>query len=463
MAHIAEHIFRAYDIRGREGEGELTEEAFELLGRAYGTYLARKGVDTLVIGHDSRGTSEAYSAAAVRGLVATGRKVIDIGTCLTPMSYWAQFYFKTEGGMMITASHNPVGWNGAKFASGMAQALGGDALKELYDMVVAEDFIQQEGGSVEVQDIKEQYFEDILSRVKIAKGFKVVVATGNGTAGLFGPELLRRAKCEVIERYTEVDPTYPHYTPNPAEVEMMEDLGEVVRAEGADYGVAFDGDGDRVGIVDENGETISPDRLLIFLAKLLLNEKAGATVVFDVTSTQAIAEEVGANGGTAIMSATGHSNMKATMQKVSADLGGEASGHMFFTHGYYGFDDASYAALKLVEFFSTQDKAISELVAQLPQYVATPRYYVEVADAVKFDVVKKLTEQFKGEGYEVADMDGARVSFEEGWGIVRASNTTPALVVRCEAKTQERLDEILQIFKDKLSVFEGVGGEWKAG
>jgi phosphomannomutase/phosphoglucomutase len=463
MAHIAEHIFRAYDIRGRESQDELNEESLELIGRAYGTYLARKGVESVVVGHDSRATSDAFSRAAIRGLLMSGRKVLDLGTCLTPMMYWAQYHFKTEGGFMITASHNPVGWNGAKCASGYSQVLGGEELKKLYQMVRDEDFESHEGSSVEEVDIKEEYFIDLLSRVNVRKKFRMVVNTGNGTAGLFAPELLRRTHGEVIERNTTVDPTYPNYTPNPAETEMMEDTGRVVLERGADFGVAFDGDGDRVGIVDEKGETVSPDRLLIFLAKLLLKEKEGATVVYDVTSTQAIDEAVTQDGGKAVMSATGHSNMKATMAKVGADLGGEASGHMFFTHGYYGFDDASYAALKLVEFFSQQDVAISELVATLPQYVATPRYYVEATDEAKFDVVKELTQQFKDEGYEVADMDGARVSFEGGWGIVRASNTTPALVVRCEAKTEERLDEILQIFKDKLSAFEGVGGEWKAG
>jgi len=463
MAQIAEHIFRAYDIRGREGEGELTEDAFELLGRAYGTYLARRGVDTLVVGHDSRGTSSAYSAAAIKGLVATGRNVIDIGTCLTPMSYWAQFYFKTEGGMMVTASHNPVGWNGAKFSSGMAQTLGGDALHELYEMIVNEDFLQQEGGSVKQEDIKEAYFEDILGRVKIAKGFKLVVSTGNGTAGLFAPELIRRTGCEVVELNTNVDPTYPNYTPNPAEKEMMEDTGRMVRESGADFALAFDGDGDRVGIVDENGETISPDRFFIFLVRLLLAEKPGAIIVFDVTSTQAIAEETTKLGGNPIIAPTGHTKIKAKMEEVGADMAGEASGHMFFAHNYYGFDDASYAALKLLEFFASSDKKISELVATLPQYYAGPRWYAEAGDDVKFDIVVKLVAQFKDEGYTVVDVDGARVIFEDGWGLVRASNTIPALVLRFEAKSEERLQEIEQLFREKLSSFDGVGKEWKAG
>lgn len=450
-------------MRGRESENELHPAALELLGKAYGTYLERRGVKMAVIGHDSRATSSSFHEAAMRGLRSTGRSVIDLGTILTPMMYWAQHHFDTEGGMMITASHNPVGWNGVKFASGLSQTLGGDALQQLYTMIREDDFIEREEGAVRQEDIKKEYIEDLVGRVSLERKFKIVVNTGNGTAGLFVPDLLRAAGCEVIEHNTQPDPTYPHYTPNPAEVEMMEDTARVVVANGADLGFAFDGDGDRVGLVDERGTVVSPDCYLIFLARLVLERVPGAKIIFDVKSSQALKEDIEAHGGVGIMAPTGHSKIKAVMQRENAELAGEASGHVFFKYNYYGFDDASFAALTLLEYFSKENKTISEFVASVPSYIATPTYYAQTPDDKKVHVVDELIKEFKREGYEVDETDGAKVMFEHGWGLVRVSNTVPALTLRFEAKTQEELDVIEGIFREKIGRFEEVSGEWVAG
>lgn len=465
MAEISKTIFRAYDIRGRESDEELNVDSLELLGRAYGTYLARNNIKTLVVGHDSRATSEDFHQAAIRGLISTGRNVIDLGTILTPMMYWAQYHFKTKGGMMITASHNPVGWNGAKLASDFSETLGGEDLHKIYQMIIEDDFMASEAsevGLITKESIRDLYTKDLVGRVSIKKKFTILVNTGNGTAGLFSPDLLREAGCNVIEHNTKPDSTYPNYTPNPAEVEMMEDTSKRVLEEKADLGLAFDGDGDRVGLVDEKGNVVWPDRYMIFLSRLVLEKKPGAKIIYDVKSSKALEEDIAAHGGIGIMAPTGHSKIKAVMHKEKAELAGELSGHVFFKYNYYGFDDASFAALNLLQYFSSEDKTISEFVAGTPYYVSTPTYYAETPDDKKAGVVQELVEEFKNEGYEVNEIDGAKVMFEDGWGLVRVSNTVPALTLRFEAQTQERLSELEQMFRDKLSRFEYVSQEWKA-
>ena len=465
MANINESIFREYDIRGRESQEELNISSLELIGRAYGTYLARKGVETVVIGNDSRATSEEFREAAMRGLMFTGRKVINIGTVMTPMMSWAQFYFKTEGGIMITASHNPKGWNGAKLANGYASTLGGSELKKLYEMIIEDDFAENKGGDIRKEDIKSEYIKDLTSRVDIKKEFKVVVSTGNGTAGLFAPDLLREAGCEVIERHTKPNADFPNYTPNPADTEMMEDTAKVVLENSADFGLAFDGDGDRLGLTDEKGSIVWPDKFAIFLARLILEEKPGAKIIYDVKSSKALTEDIEARGGKPIMAPTGHSNIKRVMKEEGAELGAELSGHVFIKHNYYGFDDASMAALILVEYFSQQEKPVSDLEKETPQYISSPGYNAATPDDKKFKVVEEITEEFKEEGYDVIDIDGARVNFKEleGWGLARVSNTSPNITLRFEAKTEENLKKIEDIFREKLSRYDFVAKEWIAG
>ena len=462
--HINKSIFRQYDIRGREGE-ELNPKIFELIGKAYGTYLVRKSIKNAVVGRDIRSTSQGFQEALTKGILSTGVSVVNLGVVLTPMMYWAQYFFKTKGGVMVTASHNPAQWNGAKLANGYSDTMGHkNGLEEIYEMIVNNDFISKSFAKEIQKNIKEEYFEDLLKRVNILKRFKVVVNSGNGTAGLFAPELLRNAGCEVIEHLSKPDPTFPAYTPNPSNLEMVQDTAKEVIKNKADFGFAFDGDGDRLGLVGEKGNIIWPDQYLIFLTRKLLKEKPGSKIIFDVKSSQALQDDIRKNGGVPIMAPTGHSNIKKTMRDESAQLGGELSGHIFIKYNYYGFDDALFAALSLLEYFSTQNKTISELLATIPKYASSPGYLVSVADDKKFKVVEEIKKEFESEGYEVIDIDGARVKFLDlqGFGLVRASNTSPNLTLRFEAKTRENLEKIENVFREKLKA-RNIKEEWKTG
>ena len=453
-------MFREYDIRGRENAEELNVASVELIGKGYGTFLRKRGIQKVVVAHDNRATSESFCASVVQGLLSTGCGIIETGTCTTPMLYWAQFYFRTKGAVMITASHNPVGWNGLKLAHGYSSTVNREELLEIYDRILKEQFQRGTGKILTKEDIFEPYQKDLLSRVKGVKPFRIVVNTGNGTAGIFAPQILRNAGCQVIEYLCDPDPSYPHYTPNPAEVEMMEDTGRMVRENGADFGFAFDGDADRLGLVDERGENIWPDRYLILLSRLVLGKHPGAKIVFDVKVSAALPEDILAHGGVPLMWKTGHSHIKAKMAEEKAALGGEMSGHIFFAEDYYGFDDAMFAALRLVEYFSSQKKKVSEIIADTPYYVSSPALHAECPDEKKYQVVEELTKEFKRD-YEVIDVNGARVLFGDGaWGLVRATSNLPALVLRFEAKTEKRLKEVEQIFREKLARYPFVGKEW---
>jgi phosphomannomutase / phosphoglucomutase len=460
MAKLERTMFREYDIRGRESAEELNSTSMGLIGRSYGTFLQKRGVTKVVVGHDNRRTSEEFSEAVIQGLLETGCDVIDVGIITTPMMYWAQYYFQAEGGVAVTASHNPAGWNGAKLAFGYSYTIIGKELEEIYDTILKENFTKGESGVLKKEDIAAPYIVDLLSRVKNIKPFRVLVNTGNGTAGFFAPKLLRQAGCEVIERFTEPDSTYPNYTPNPAELEMMEDTGKQVVASKADFGFAFDADGDRLGLVDEKGQNIWPDRYLILLSRLVLQKHPGAKIVFDVKVSEALLEDVKAHGGVPIMWKTGHSHIKEKMKEEKAALGGEMSGHIFFVEDFYGFDDALFAALKLLEYFSGQEKTVSELIADTPYYFSSPALHAECPDEKKYQVVEELTQEFK-KSYRVVDINGARVYLDEGsWGLVRASSNLPALVLRFEAKTEKRMKEIEQFFREKLKAYDFVSQDW---
>jgi phosphomannomutase/phosphoglucomutase len=359
---------------------------------------------------------------------------------------------------MVTASHNPAGWNGVKLGTGLSKTLLPDEIRELYDIIEREDYVSGHG-TVEARSIREAYFSDLLSRVHITRPMRILVNAGNGTAGLFAPELFRRAGCEVIEHYTEVDPTYPHYTANPDGTAMMEDTGKETRASACDIGLAFDGDGDRLGVVDEQGSIIWPDRYITLLARSVLAKQPGAKIVFDVKVSEALPEDIAAHGGVPIMWKTGHSYIKAKLAEEEAAMAGEMSGHIFFSQDYYGFDDAFFAALKLLEYICAQSLTLSNLIASTPYYVSTPTIQVTVTDETKYRIVETLTAGFKADGYRVVDISGARVYVDGGWGLVRASSNTPTLVLRFEAKTSEKLQEIEALFKERLTV-AGVTQAW---
>lgn len=420
MPQLKRTMFREYDLRGKESDDELNDTSVYHIGRGFGTYLVRKGITEAVVGHDSRATSESFHAQAIKGLTEAGVNVVDIGTVTTPMSYWSQFYLKVKGLLTVTASHNPAGWNGVKLGEDLSKTLLTADLDQVYDIILKEDYVTG-AGTVRKEDITEPYMKDLLTRAKITKKFKILVNTGNGTAGLFYPELLKMTGCEVVEHYTDVDPSYPHYTANPDGTAMMEDTGKQTVANGCDFGFAFDGDGDRLGMVDEKGQTIWPDRYVILLSRLVLSKHPGAKIVFDVKVSEALPEDIAAHGGIPIMWKTGHSYIKAKLAEEKAALAGEMSGHIFFVDDFYGFDDAAFAALKFLEFMSTQDKPLSEIVAGTPYYVSTPTIQVTTTDEDKYNIVDSLTAEFKKDGNRVVDINGARVYFDEGWGLDRKS------------------------------------------
>jgi phosphomannomutase/phosphoglucomutase len=376
------------------------------------------------------------------------------------MMYWAQYRFKVRGGAMITGSHNPKGWNGLKLGAGFSSTLVGEEIQELYGLIEREDFVTGKGDYTEVT-IVEDYAADLTSRVKMARSLKIVIDTGNGTAGAFAPRIFRDAGLEVIEQFTDLDPDFPNHEPDPARTDTVEFLGRRVLAEKADLGMAFDGDGDRFGVVDEKGEVIWPDRYMILLARQVLERAPGGKIVFDVKCTQALEDDIRAHGGVPIMWKTGHSHIKAKLHEEKAVLAGEMSGHVFFVENYYGFDDGVYSGLRFAEYVAARKESLSAIMAGTPAYLSTPAINVKCADEVKYDVVERLTTELKKDFDRVVDINGARVVFEDGWGLVRASSNLPELVLRFEARTPERLGEIKQTFRGYLERYPEIDRHWE--
>ncbi len=455
-------MFREYDIRGRENDDELNPTSMRYIGLGYGAFLKRRGIERAVVGRDSRSTSREFEAALIEGMVSAGCNVVDIGLSTTPMLYWAQFHFETMGGAAVTASHNPAGWNGVKLAVGYSKTTNLENLQELYRIIDGEDFIQGKGELSE-SPVDDEYVADLIKRVSIKGNPRVLLNTGNGTAGLIGPKLLRAAGCEVVELHTELDSTFPHYPANPSVVKMMEETGAHVRSSKSNIGVAIDADGDRLGITDEKGETLMPDLYMLLLTREMLRHKPGGKIVFDVKCSDVLEEDIRAHGGVPILWKTGHSYIKEKILEEKADMGIELSGHIFIVHGYYGYDDALFTALKLIEALSHQNIRLSDFAKTLPKRFSSPVWNVHCDDKDKYRISDQLTRMFKDRGYKVIDLNGARVVFEDGWGLVRASSNLPRLVLRYEAKTEERLREIENLFHDILKECPGVGDKWETG
>ena len=455
-----ESMFREYDIRGLVGR-DLDEDVMETLGKAFGTYLKSKAIGECVVGHDYRDISESFRIAFVKGLRSTGVDVLDIGMVLTPMLYAAQHHYNIQGGAMITASHNPKGWSGLKLSHGFSKTLGPQEIAEFKKVAFAGKF-SEGNGSYKRRQFYSHYVGMLKGKANLPKDAKVVINTGNGTASAFAGELFRDMGLDPVEINNELDYNFPKYYPNPSVVEMMEELGEEVRRVGANIGLAFDGDGDRVGVVDDNGNIVWPDEYLIFLARRVLRDNPGAAIVFDVKCSRKLPEEIEKAGGNPVMWKTGHSYIKQKLQELAAPLGGEMSGHIFFNRPYHlGVDDALFAALKIVE--TLEDGMLSKQREALPKYVSTPSLQASCPDELKYRVVEQLTEEFKKEGFKVIDINGARVELEDGWGLVRASSNMPVLTLRFEAKDEETLKRIEELFRSKLERFEEVGKEWKSG
>lgn len=458
-------IFREYDIRGRiDDPNGFSDEIIDAISRGFATFLKRREITDAIVGHDARPYSRGVKDITVKSLRDSGVNVIEIGEVLVPMFYYSQYFLKKKGGVMITASHNPWGWSGFKHAYDYSTTFVPQDMTELQDIITKEDFSQGFGEHKAYPDILKDYKKDILSRVKIKRPLKVLVDAGNGTAGPIVPNILREAGCEVFEQFTNVS-EQRHHDANPSTLEMLKAMSEGTRARLADIGLGFDDDGDRLGAVDENGEIVWPDKILILLARLVLAKKIGAKIVFDVKCTEALPEDIRSHGGVPIMWKTGHSYIKSKAKEVNAELAGERSGHIFFREGYYGYDDATFAALKLLEYLSGQPEKISSLLGKLPHYVTSPVWHAPCDDIKKYAVVEKLTAEFKKEygSDKVIDINGARTYLEDGWGLVRASSNVPALVLVFEAKTENGLKKIEAVFREKLSRFPEVGKEWTSG
>jgi phosphomannomutase/phosphoglucomutase len=431
-------IFREYDIRGLH-ERDLTDDTVRLIGRAFGTFLRRRNKKTLAVGRDFRISSPRILKAVVEGLVSTGMDVSLVGEVPTPGLYYSIVAIGADGGLQVTGSHNPIEYNGLKLCEGV-QAVYGKDIQSLLDLIRRGDF-EKGAGSVREDPTGDRYRDMLASKVKPVGRRRVVLDAGNGSAGPVAPGVFRRLDQEVIELFCEPDGNYPNHTPDPTVEANLQDLIKTVRAEKADFGIGYDGDADRIGAVDSQGRILWGDQLLALFARDVLKEVPGAPIVFDVKCSQGLEEDILAHGGRPVMWKTGHSIMKAKMKELGAPLAGELSGHIFFTHGYYGFDDAIYGSLKLLEIVTRSGKTLAELRDTIPYYTSTPEIRLDTTDEEKFAIVERVRDHFRKK-LPVIDIDGARVQFPDGWALVRASNTQPVLVLRFEAKTKERLEAI---------------------
>jgi phosphomannomutase / phosphoglucomutase len=446
------NIFRAYDIRGI-ADTDLNDQTVELIGRAYGTILARKNLKTVAVARDVRLSSERIQNALTRGILSSGIDAVDVGSAPTPVLYFAIVHLKTDGGAMVTGSHNPIEFNGIKLCEGLA-SLFGDDIQKIRNMIEKSDFASA-SGKLTRKEIIPDYMTMILEKIRLRKKFKIVIDAGNGTAGPIAPGLYEKMGCEVVRLYCEPDGRFPNHLPDPTIMKYIEDLRNRVIAEKADFGIGYDGDADRVGMVDEKGRVIYADQILALLSREVLSRNPGAPIVFDVKCSQLLPEVIEKAGGVPLMWKTGHSLLKAKMKETGAPLAGEMSGHIFFKDGYFGFDDGIYVSFRVAQMLSGQEKSLGRLKDELPAFFSTPEIRIDCPDEEKFGVVEKLVAMFKKE-YQVIDVDGARVLFGDGWGLVRASNTQPLLVMRFEAKTEERLEEIEKVFREKLKAFPSV-------
>src|SRR5205814_2645142 len=442
------HVFRAYDVRGLVGS-DITPDVFRLVGSAYGTLIRRNGGRRIAVGQDNRQSSDTLKAGFVEGVLATGLDVVDIGLVPTPILYFATAHWTLDGGATVTGSHNPIEYNGVKMVHPGAAPLTEDEIQRLRGLAERKDF-ERGRGTLAARSPREDYFATVSRLVKPARRLKVVVDAGNGVAGLYGPALLRRIGCEVVELHCESDGSFPNHLPDPEDPEHVVDLQARVVEVGDDLGRAYDGDADRVGIIDERGARHEADLILILLARDLLARHPGAKVVFDVKSSQSLVEDIRAHGGTPVMWKTGHSHLKRKMREDGILLGGEVSGHMFFAEDYYGVDDGILASCKIIETAARSPEPISRLFDSVPHLCATPELKAPCPDGEKFRVIEELTRELKAR-YETIDTDGARVLFPGGgWGLVRASNTNPYLTLRFEARTDAEIEAMKRVIYGAL-------------
>ncbi len=443
------YIFREYDIRGVVGT-DLTDETVRLIGQGFGTYMRRKGVKAVSLGGDVRHSTEGFRKMITEGVVSTGIDVLDIGVVPTPVLYYSEYDLPVQGSLMITGSHNPPNMNGFKMNL-HKESVYGPEIQVVRELIEKGDFETGEGKRTE-HSIIDDYVENIRKRIHIERPLKVIVDCGNGCGSLVAESLLKAIGCEVVALFCTPDGDFPNHHPDPTVMKNVQDLIAAVKREGADVGIGYDGDADRVGTIDETGGVVFADKMLALLAREVL-AKGPADIVFDVKCSQALVEDIEAHGGRPVMWKTGHSLLKKKMVEIKAPIGGEMSGHMVLADDYYPFDDAIYASCRILQMISRGSTPLSKIVATIPLYYSTPEIRAGVADdATKFEIVKRAVDYFE-KNYKVIDVDGVRILFGDGWGLVRASNTQPVIVMRFEARTQERLTEIESLVKNKLSEF----------
>ena len=449
---MLQKVFREYDIRGIAGS-EITDSDVSTLGRAFGTYMARQGKSRIVVGRDCRLTSDRYRDLLVGGLLRSGMDIVDIGVCPTPLLYFAIRRLDREGGMMITASHNPPEYNGFKVCNGF-DTIAGAEIQKLAHIARSGDF-SSAGGRLDHFDIISPYVDFVTGNIRLEGRLRVGVDGGNATGGPVATAILRRLGCEIYPIYCEMDGTFPNHEPDPTVMENLVDLRNLVLRERLDVGVAYDGDGDRLGVIDHRGEVVFGDKLMIIFAREILSRRPGSVIISEVKCSKTLYDDIERQGGHAIMWKTGHSLIKAKMKEVDAQLAGEMSGHIFFKDRYFGFDDGIYASCRLLEVLSRSGKRIPELLDGVPAMHATPEIRIECPDEIKFEVVDRAKREFKEKNLKVIDIDGARITFPDGWGLVRASNTQPVLVLRFEAQTLDRLGEIRDLIESTIERIKG--------
>ncbi len=457
VTQVPDSIWREYDVRGVAGK-DLTPELAYLIGIAFGEQARAQGHSQSLVGRDNRLSSPELAAGVISGLRTAGLEVVDLGQVTTPVFYFARLHYDIAPGIMVTASHNPGHENGFKLGLGQG-TLVGQEITDLGDRVralAARPPAPSERTSVQRRDVLAAYFEDMTRRVTLERPLHVVVDCGNGTASPIAPEAFRRLGCRVTELYCTSDPTFPNHHPDPVRPENLQDLIREVLRLGADVGIGIDGDGDRIGAVTDRGEILWGDQMMMLFWRSLLTRYPQSPVLVEVKCSQALWDDAAAHGGRPFFHRTGHSHIKATLYKRNLPFAGELSGHLFFHDEFPGYDDATYAAARLLQVVAQADKPLSALAAELPTYPATPEIRVACADEVKFEVVSRLQREFATD-HQVVTVDGARVLFPDGWGLVRASNTQPVLVLRCEGRDADALKRICSSMEQALGRHPEVG------
>ncbi len=437
-------MFRAYDIRGVYGQ-DLTVEQGVRVGKAFGTFL--DGTGEVVVGRDSRISGPVLSNALASGLLSTGCDCVDVGLVPTPIIYFASIHYGKRAGVMLTASHNPPEYNGFKLCREGLSFSYDTAIGQVEKLVESGRFKEatwEEVGSYRSQEVSRDYMEFILGKIHVERKLKVVIDVGNGTCGFAG-ELFKKLGCDVEVLFPEPDGRFPHHIPNPLKEETLVELQRRVLESKADFGIAFDGDGDRVGFIDDRGQVVRSDAPFMLFARDVLRRHPNSKIITDVLSSKAVSEDIAAHGGVPLMMRVGHSYIQEGLFREGASFAGELSGHFYFGRDYYGYDDGVFAAVKMVEILSKTERTLSKVIEVLPRYVSSPEIRLKCADDRKVGVVEALKRKFQGEGYRIIDIDGVRVEFDDGWGLVRASNTEPALVLRFEASSKDRVDYIQRL------------------